>query len=443
MLQRRPNDPAALNSLGIAQLKQREFNKAIVNFERAVELAPASAQVAQNLGRFNFLARAGVIRTGRQKVPDGVAARYAALYAKIIAEGKTPEANLSKGWLHMQPVLPDAEQEPTPQQKASGARAEGFVRCFSGTGFAVGRGHVLTNRHVVYPQESGYGVADQVRVIDPRDPAKKRELVGKVVALADDSDLALLHFPGLDAAALPLRKDTADLGSEVMILGYPQATILGTSLKATTGIVSGLPDPTRREESADCYLFDATSDSGNSGGPVVDKTGRVIGVLTFILLINADLSGGVPATRAAEFIEQHVPGLLVNQNPPADPHGDWSTVVKSAQPSVFQLSVCYQSGVPALTAAAGKSKIRRDAMEDYTCAVCSGAASVDCSNPKCRNGEVRVQYTEMVPILTGAPVRRVMTPVKKYRNDPCEFCNGKGKVDCQDCVLGIDTSLVK
>jgi hypothetical protein len=262
------------------------------------------------------------------------------------------------------------------------------------------------------------------------------------VAIADDADLALVHFPGLDAPALPLRRDTADLGAEVMILGYPQATILGTGLKATTGIVSGLPDPTRQTE-ANAYIFDATADSGNSGGPVVDKSGRIIGVLTFVFLVNRDLSGGVPAARAAEFVEQHVPGLLAGARPPPEPHVDWSTVVKSAQPSVFQLSVCYQSGVPALAAAAGKSKIRRDAMEDYTCAVCSGAASIDCSNPKCRNGEVRVQYTEMVPILTGAPVRRVMAPVKKYRNDPCDVCNGKGKVDCRDCVLGIDTSLVK
>ena len=59
VLAREPDHPGALNSLAIAQIKQRDFNAAVVNLSRAAEVSESCQEVSQNLGRFIFLVQSG------------------------------------------------------------------------------------------------------------------------------------------------------------------------------------------------------------------------------------------------------------------------------------------------------------------------------------------------------------------------------------------------
>lgn len=130
-----------------------------------------------------------------------------------------------------------------------------------GSGFVVtleGKRLVLTNRHVVQG-------ADEVSI--------GTELTNLEVApsykIATGLDLAVVECPSsFTAPPLALAHGPPHSGAEILALGFP----LGLAKVITRGIVSSVE--------ADYFLFDAAISSGNSGGPVVNRSGEAIGVAT-------------------------------------------------------------------------------------------------------------------------------------------------------------------
>jgi S1-C subfamily serine protease len=137
----------------------------------------------------------------------------------------------------------------------------------SGSGFIVSHlGHVLTNAHVVLS-------CDTIRVGRLRD--------GHLIALDSRGDLALLQVSqSKNDKVARFASTSIALGEDVVVFGYPLRPILGDYLNMSTGIVSSLAgfggDPR--------YIqISAVVRPGNSGGPVIDLKGRVVGVATSIL----------------------------------------------------------------------------------------------------------------------------------------------------------------
>jgi S1-C subfamily serine protease len=140
----------------------------------------------------------------------------------------------------------------------------------SGSGFVVSRsGHVLTNAHVVLS-------CDSIRIGAHRNT--------RLIALDSRSDLALLLDSGLNRHSVAhFGPASVLLGEDVVVFGYPLRAILGEHLNMSTGIVSSLAglggDPR--------YIqISAVVRPGNSGGPVIDLKGRVLGVATSILNVD-------------------------------------------------------------------------------------------------------------------------------------------------------------
>ena len=424
VLRRHSDHPAALNSLAIAQIKQRQYGSAFAKLSRAAELIPECQEVSQNLGRFIMLAE-----SGRISVPKSVLNRYEELYATLITDGRARPFDPRTGYLHMIPVFPSHERDDSKPQTPDAPRAAGeFVAHFTGSGFVVAPGYIVTNRHVVF-DEGGLGVADAIGVLSPDEP--DRELRGTVVAISDATDLAIVHAPGFDAPQLRLRESEVDLASDVMILGFPQSLILGVGLKATRGVVAALPDPTRGGTS-DFYLFDATADKGNSGGPVFDKYGEVVAVLTMGYRLDADLSGGVTSGAVREFLRESLPDLEFHADDAREPFGDWSELTKKVSGSVLRLVCYYEAGGPAVNIA---SRAGRHAFEDRTCPSCNGSQQGPCSNRQCKGGEVSEYY------FVRMRVGQTFTRQRKSRRVPCSTCNGLGRIDCRHCSNGYDSSL--
>lgn len=132
-----------------------------------------------------------------------------------------------------------------------------------GSGFAVRPDLVATSGHVV-------GDHGGVDLVDRRGGRWR----GTVTARSVEADLALVRLEP-DAPpfpVLPLRAAaTLKAGEEVVAVGSP----LGLDHTVTRGIVSGL----RRMGSVTIVQTDAALNPGNSGGPLVDTTGRVVGVV--------------------------------------------------------------------------------------------------------------------------------------------------------------------
>ncbi|MBM88346.1 MAG: hypothetical protein CMQ41_08220 [Gammaproteobacteria bacterium] len=137
----------------------------------------------------------------------------------------------------------------------------------SGTGFVVNRdGHILTNNHVV---DGCADITFQIRGSE----------VERVALISTNipSDLALLKassFEGRPAIFAP--SSVVQMGAELVVYGFPLTDDLSTQGNFTSGIVSamsGLND--------DLTLFQMTApvQPGNSGGPVLSISGRIIGVV--------------------------------------------------------------------------------------------------------------------------------------------------------------------
>jgi S1-C subfamily serine protease len=165
----------------------------------------------------------------------------------------------------------------------------------SGTAFIVSAdGYLLTCNHVVHgATEIKAAVGDQTMPCE-------------IVATDSAHDLAVLHVDRHGLPALPLGDSEAvQLAEEVRVVGYPLSDVLGSNVKITQGSVAGILAKRRTKT----FQIDAMVNPGNSGGPLLDGRGAVIGV------INAQLVGrqifkvgfAVPVNYAkAMLTERHI-----------------------------------------------------------------------------------------------------------------------------------------
>jgi serine protease Do len=171
-----------------------------------------------------------------------------------------------------------------------------------GSGFIISpTGIIVTNRHVIER-------AIQIRVLFNNG----RQISASLLAASPLTDLALLKvevdhpLPTLDWGD----SDTLQVGDPVLTIGNP----LGWGTSVSAGIISGL-NRNLQDTPFDSYIqTDATINHGDSGGPMIDRNGHVVGINT--ALYNPDLHGGfigigfaIPASLA-----QFVIGRLLDPN---------------------------------------------------------------------------------------------------------------------------------
>lgn len=160
----------------------------------------------------------------------------------------------------------------------------------SGTGFIVDpAGLILTNQHVIGPSELISVQFDS-----------KRKVAAKVLAFDAERDVAVLSadlsvFPGATAAPIAMAHSGRDLaveGERVFTIGSP----LGLKKIITSGIVSRVE--------ARAIISDVNINHGNSGGPLFNSLGEVIGITTFLVP-----GGNGPGVAGVVRIDQALPVL--------------------------------------------------------------------------------------------------------------------------------------
>ena len=182
-------------------------------------------------------------------------------------------------------------------------RATGEVPLGTGTGFVWDQdGHVVTNYHVLQG-------ASSARVVMHDQTSYLADYVGG----SDRHDLAVLR---IDAPANSLRQvrlgdsDRVRVGQSVYAIGNP----FGLSATLTTGIISAL---NRRIEGLtgdiieDVIQIDAAINTGNSGGPLLDSRGRLIGINSQIVSPSG-ASAGVGFAIPVNTVMRVVPQLIAN-----------------------------------------------------------------------------------------------------------------------------------
>ena len=138
------------------------------------------------------------------------------------------------------------------------------ISASSGSGFAVSAdGYVITNHHVI---EGCQKVVVHY---------KGKELPVTVVTYDPQNDLALLKGDFRPQTVFALSGNQPELLQDVYVAGYPFGNKISSSVKVTKGIISSL---TGIGNNFSNIQIDAALQSGNSGGPILDEMGNIVGV---------------------------------------------------------------------------------------------------------------------------------------------------------------------
>lgn len=139
-----------------------------------------------------------------------------------------------------------------------------MLQASSGTGFAVSYdGHIITNHHVI-------DACQEVKV-----RYKSDDILAKLIAFDTVNDLAILKIDTKPSSVLPISFSNPEILQEIYVAGFPFGEKFSTSIKMTKGIVSSL---TGIGNNYSNIQIDAALQPGNSGGPVFDDKGNVVGV---------------------------------------------------------------------------------------------------------------------------------------------------------------------
>ena len=164
----------------------------------------------------------------------------------------------------------------------------------SGSGVFIRRdGVLLTNNHVV-----GNARTVAVRLADGR------RLTGQVLGRDPTVDVAVVKVPLTDAPMAPIGdSDRLQVGQTAIAIGNP----LGLERTVTTGVVSAINRSPRGLDLGGLIQTDAAINQGNSGGPLFDSRGTVIGINTAIFSTtggNIGLGFAIPINLAKNIAEQ-------------------------------------------------------------------------------------------------------------------------------------------
>jgi len=290
------------------------------NLPRGLADSDKASFLAKATGEFSYINKFGFEHTlhafdvgrvcQRNEIPD------------VIVSGAQGAASL--------PIAARPKSGERPAQPSPGG--EGLRGIGSGF-FITSDGYLLTNFHVVRE-------AERVEV-----KYKTRVFKAKVVEVDKVNDLALLKVTGTDFAPLAIsHKDSADLGDEVFTIGFPNIDMQGLEPKYTDGKISSLAG--MRDDPSE-YQISVPVQPGNSGGPLCDVNGEVVGIVVSRLNDLAVLreSGTVPQNVNYAVKAKHALRLLQAVKgidavlPPSKPAVKASRPVQAAEDAVAMIMI--------------------------------------------------------------------------------------------------------
>jgi S1-C subfamily serine protease len=137
----------------------------------------------------------------------------------------------------------------------------------SGTAWLLDSGYVVTNYHVI---ENASSVS--IRTTD------NVAIVLKLITKDKANDIAILHSQSLaNRRGFKLHTDQMNIGASVVTMGFPHSEIMGSNIKLSTGIINSL---TGFQDDPRTFQISVPIQPGNSGGPLINDYGNVIGIVT-------------------------------------------------------------------------------------------------------------------------------------------------------------------
>ncbi|MGY1738299.1 MarP family serine protease [Geodermatophilus sp. SYSU D00684] len=248
----------------------------------AIAVLLVAWMVATPLATAPFPGLAGQVRKSAlvqavdRAVPDGVRAVYDSLREAIDRRG-LPDV--------LDPLTPTEAREvedPDPalaaspvvgQVRGSVVKISGIApscsRQIDGSGFVYAPGRVMTNAHVLAGVDA------------PVVEAEGEEYDATPVYVDEEVDVAVLAVPDLPQVPLAFAPEVAGTGDDAIIMGYPGGgeLFIGPARVRDEGPISGPDFRNTRTVQRDVYALHGEVRAGNSGGPLFDPAGQVLGVV--------------------------------------------------------------------------------------------------------------------------------------------------------------------
>lgn len=165
-----------------------------------------------------------------------------------------------------------------------------------GTGIIIGDGYILSNAHVVFDKKSDRGVAyaaDEILCKDASQNVYELDLIYADIK----KDMVLLHSNELSAGGVTFCAKEVETGEKIYAIGNSK----GQGICILDGIVS---DSERLIGSDKFIMFSAPIVHGNSGGPVFNGNGEVIGIATLGREDALAMNYAIPVSAVKDFIEK-------------------------------------------------------------------------------------------------------------------------------------------
>lgn len=176
---------------------------------------------------------------------------------------------------------------------------------WSGSGIAIGTKFIATNHHVV----------DGATNLSIYFPDTDKEYRAEVVTVDETHDLAIVKvvdpgFNGFNSIKYGFKSEVEDVGMGVFVLGYPLVQTMGTEIKLTTGVVSSRSG---YQGDKSQYQISAPVQPGNSGGPLFNDNGELIGIVSAKHSEAENVSYGVKLSHL-KTLAANVEGVNLNRS---------------------------------------------------------------------------------------------------------------------------------
>jgi S1-C subfamily serine protease len=170
-------------------------------------------------------------------------------------------------------------------------------RQIDGSGFVIAPQRVMTNAHVL------------AGVTNPVVKAEGKDYDATPVYIDEETDIAVLAVPRLPEVPLAWAGAPADSGADSIIMGYPGGggLYVGPARVRDRGPISGPDFRNARTVVRDVYALYGSVRAGNSGGPLFDSQGHVLGVVFASAIDDPNTGYALTAAQVADAVTRGVP----------------------------------------------------------------------------------------------------------------------------------------
>lgn len=287
----------ASSALVVSLHNQRQFTAQISALQTSISVANNQA-VATTITPSTNTTEAQIIQTianAQDAVVSVIITKDLPILERYYEKQTSPFSNAFpnfgfNGGIPFEFSIPQYRQNGTEEKEVGG-----------GTAFFISTdGLLLTNKHVVSDTEATYTVLLN----------DGRKLEAKVVAQDPSNDIALLQVEGANFTAIPLTQAEPQLGQSTIAIGNALGEFRNT---VSIGVISGLKRSINAGSFNSGYIehldsiiqTDAAINQGNSGGPLLDLQGNVVGMNTAIAAGAQNIGFAIPASDLRTAVESY------------------------------------------------------------------------------------------------------------------------------------------